>query len=497
MSGPSFSQANPSVKVARTQQLIGGEWVDAADGRTIAVECPANRQTIAHTPRSSEVDVDRAVMAAAKAFESWKNVLPSERGRLLYKIADALEPRIEELARLVAHETGNAIRTQARPEATMTVEGIRYFAGLGSELKGETLPYGDGILSYTRREPLGVIAAIIPWNAPVSIAANKIAPALIAGNTLVLKVAEDAPLGVLLLAEICNEILPPGVVNVITGYGAEAGAALVAHPMINKVSFTGSSAVGKNVLVNVAERVLPVSLELGGKSPAIVFEDANEDWAVEGAAGAMRFTRQSQSCTAGSRLFLHESIYESFVDKLATRVEKYVIGDPLSEESDMGTLISGKQFKTVTGYIEDGLAQEDVLLKVGGMPPTDGPLSEGYYTKPTIFTSTSNTWRLAREEIFGPVLVAIPFSDEDEVVRMANQSHYGLAGYVFSKDATRAIRVAHKIDSGWIQVNQGKGQLFGQPYGGFKTSGLGKESSLGSVLESFSRLKTVTVNLDM
>jgi acyl-CoA reductase-like NAD-dependent aldehyde dehydrogenase len=320
--------------------------------------------------------------------------------------------------------------------------------------------------------------------------AREIAPALCAGNTLVLKLAEDAPFAALFIAEFCNRHLPPGVLNVITGLGTECGAALANHPRIAKLSFTGSTAVGRSILAGSADRIVPVTLELGGKSPAIVCEDADEDWVVQGVASAMRFTRQSQSCTAGSRLFLHRSIYDKFIEKLAS-----LMSNPLDEATDMGSLINNKQYGRVCGYIQDGLQNKDVKLVTGGLPPKDGPLSTGYFTVPTLFASTSNNWRLAQEEIFGPVLVAIPWTDEAEVLKMANDSHYGLAGYVFSRNTSRAIRIAHEIDSGWVQVNQGKGQIMGQPYGGFKQSGLGKEMSLGSMLEGFSRLKTVTVNL--
>ncbi|WP_398469335.1 aldehyde dehydrogenase family protein [Tardiphaga sp.] len=494
--GP-VSEAESSVRLGPVRQLLNGNWVDAADGRTIAVESPATRKTIGHTPRASAEDVERAVAAAEKAFPSWKKVVPSQRGKALLKIADELEARHEELARIIAHETGNALRTQARPEALTCVEVFRYFGGLGGELKGDTLPLGDDILSYTRREPLGVVGAIVPWNAPATLSSIKIAPAVCAGNTLVLKLAEDAPFAALFISEICNRYLPPGVLNVITGLGTECGAALVSHPRIAKMSFTGSTAVGRSILANTADRIIPVSLELGGKSPAIVCDDADEEWAVQGVASAMRFTRQSQSCTAGSRLFLHRKIYDKFLDRLVALMGSYKIGNPLDETTDMGSLINAKQFNRVCGYIDEGLKHKDVKLITGGLPPKDGPLSEGYFTVPTLFASTSNDWRLAKEEIFGPVLVAIPWEDEAEVLKMANDSHYGLAGYVFSRNTSRAIRMAHEIDSGWVQVNQGKGQIMGQPYGGFKQSGIGKEMSLGSMLEGFSRSKTVTVNLTL
>lgn len=334
---PPHSTAS-SVRTAR--MLIGGEWVESADGRTLDIENPANRRVIARAPRAGAADVDRAVRAAQDAFASWRRVAPRDRGRLLLRIADALEARSEELARQIAEETGNALRPQARPEARLAADIFRYFGGLASELKGETLPLGEHVLSYTRREPLGVVGAIVPWNAPVLLSALKIAPALCAGNTVVLKAAEDAPLGVLLAAEIASEHLPPGVLNVLTGIGEEAGTALIHHAGIAKLSFTGSTEVGKLVMRAAAERIVPVSLELGGKSPSIVFPDADEDWVVDGVIASMRFTRQSQSCTAGSRLFLHASIFDSFLEKLTATVSGLRIGDPLEESTDIGTLIN-------------------------------------------------------------------------------------------------------------------------------------------------------------
>src|SRR6266702_1272237 len=380
------------VAFRKARMLIGGKWVDSASGEVLEVEDPAHRRPIAEVPRGGAEDVARAVQAAADAFPVWSRTIPRERGRLLARIADALEARVEELARTIALETGNALRTQARPEAKTTVDIIRYFGGLGSELKGETIPFGEHVLSYTRREPLGVVGAIIPWNAPVLLAALKIGPALCAGNTLVLKAAEDAPLGVLMLAEICQEFLPPGVLNVLTGLGTECGA-------------------------------------------------------------------------------------------------------PLDETSDIGTIINQKQFRKVGGYVEEGLKRREARLVIGGLPPKEGPLSEGYYAIPTIFANVANDWRLAREEIFGPVLVAIPWTDEADAIRMATDSHYGLAAYVWSHDLGRALRAAHAIEAGWVQVNQGLGQSPGHSYGGYKESGIGREFSLEGMLESYTQRKNVTINL--
>jgi betaine-aldehyde dehydrogenase len=483
----------PALKQAK--MLIGGEWVGSASGETLTVQNPANRTPIAEIPRGRAEDVDRAVKAAAAAYPAWSRVAPRERGKLFLKIADALEARVEELARLIALETGNALRTQARPEAIGTVDMFRYYGGLGGELKGETIPLGEQVLSYTRREPMGVVGAIVPWNAPSILSAIKIAPALIAGNTLVLKAAEDAPLCVLMLAEVCQQFLPPGVLNLLTGLGEECGAPLAVHPTVRKLSFTGSTAVGKSIMRAAADRIVPVSLELGGKSPSIVFPDAHEDWVVDGIVSAMRFTRQSQSCTAGSRLFLHRDIFDKFLEALVKKVEKLKLGDPLDEGTDIGTVINEKQFKRVCGYVEEGLNRKDARVLMGGLPPKEGPLSKGYYTLPTIFADVSNDWRLAREEIFGPVLVAIPWTDEADVIRMANASHYGLAAYVWSHDIGRALRAAHAIESGWVQVNQGLGQSAGHTSGGYKESGIGREFSLEGMLDSYTQRKNVTVNL--
>src|SRR3954451_18368105 len=477
------------------QMLIGGAWRDARSGKTLVVENPARREPIGEVPRAQAEDVDLAVEAAAAAFPAWAQTPPRERGRALLTIAEDLEARLEELARLIASETGNAIRTQARGEAKLSADIFRYFGGLGGELKGETIPLGESVLSYTRREPLGVVGAIIPWNAPVLLGALKIAPALCAGNTLVLKAAEDAPLGVLLMAEICQAFLPPGVLNVLTGTGEECGGPLAQNPLIQKLSFTGSTEVGKIIMRAAAERIVPVSLELGGKSPSIVYPDADEDWVVDGVISGMRFTRQSQSCTAGSRLFLHRDIFDSFLDKLQAKTQALTLGDPLEETTDIGCIINEKQFRKVCSYVDEGLKRKDARLVFGGLPPESGPLSQGYFAVPTVFADTSNDWRLAREEIFGPVLVAIPWTDEAEAIRMANDSHYGLAAYVWTHDIGSALRTAHAIESGWVQVNQGLGQQLGHSYGGYKQSGIGREFSLEGMLDSFTQRKNVTVNL--
>src|SRR5882762_7276609 len=453
-------QSTNSVNVSRSLMLIDGKLIESADGRYIDIENPANRTIFAQVPRAGDADVDAAVRAAAAAFDTWRRVTPKDRGRMLLRIADAVEAETESLARTVALETGNAIRTQARPEVKSSADVIRYYGGLTGETKGETVPLGEHMLSYTRREPLGVVGGIVPWNAPVILGALKIAMAIAAGNTLVLKAAEDAPLGLLRVAEICNEHLPPGVLNLLTGYGEEAGAALARHPLVRKLSFTGSTEVGKLIMHAAADRIVPVSLELGGKSPAIVFPDADEQRTVDGVIAGMRVTRQGQSCTAGSRVFLHRSIFDSFVSKLGATLQ-----------------------------------QQGARLVLGGLPPGEGPLARGYFVQPTVFAGVSNDWRIAREEIFGPVMVAIPWEEERDAIAMANDSHYGLAAYVWTRDISKAINTAHAIESGWVQVNQGLGQFPGQAYGGFKQSGMGREYSLEGMLDSYTQRKSVTINL--
>ena len=475
--------------------LIGGAFVESVSHESIPVTNPADKTTICSVPRANRNDVDAAVLAASEAFNAWSRMPPRERGKILMSIADAIDAEAEALAVTLARETGNALRTQARPEIKTSAEVFRYFGGIAGELKGETVPIDDRMLNFTVRQPIGVVGAIIPWNAPVVLASVKIAPALCAGNTMVLKTAEDAPLAVLRLAAICRRYLPAGVLNVLTGYGYECGEMLANHPGISKLSFTGSTGVGRIVMHAAAERVIPVSLELGGKSPSIVFPDADQDWVADGVIAAARITRQSQSCTAGSRIFIHESIYDSFIAKLANKLTNIRIGNPLDESTDMGSLINEKQFNRVTGYIDEGLRMPGVDLAAGGLPPSEGVLSEGFYTIPTLFSKVKNDWRIAQEEIFGPVLCAIPWTDYADVIRQANATHYGLAGYVWTSDIAAALNTANAIDAGFIQINQGLGQFPGQAYGGQKQSGIGREYSLEGMLESFTTRKNVAISL--
>lgn len=474
--------------------LIDGEWVGARSDEWIDIESPRDRTIIAKAPRGGDKDISDAVDAAGRAFPGWRDTAPRARGRLLQQIADSLEPHVERIARIISLENGNALRTQSRGEVNFAIDVFRYFGSVASEVKGETIPLNSHVLDYSRREPLGVVGAITPWNAPVQLAVMKIASALAAGNTLVLKAAEDAPLAVLEIAKIANEFLPRGVLNVVVGYGTEAGEALITHPDVRKLSFTGSTAVGSRIMEAASTRILPVSLELGGKNPQIVYPDANEDWVAQGTISGMRFARQGQSCTAGSRLFVHRSILDSFVDKVTSNLSALKVGDPLDEASDIGAIVNKKQFDRVSGYIDQGLTEAGSVAATGGRPPTSGPLSEGYYVEPTVIVGVQNEWRIAREEIFGPVMCVIPWEDEDDVIRMANDTHYGLSAFIWTHDIGRALRAAHSIEAGWIQVNQGGGQVLGQSYGGYKRSGIGREFSLEGMIEGFTQRKHVSID---
>ncbi|SEB62425.1 aldehyde dehydrogenase family protein [Rhodococcus koreensis] len=475
--------------------MINGEWVESANSEWRDVTTPILRgHVIGRIPAASSEDVDRAVNAARAAFPGWKSLHFSARQRALGQIADAIEERGEELAKLTALDTGNAIRTQARPEVAATASLFRYFAGVAGEVKGTVLPAGDDQLQYTRQEPLGVVACILPWNSPLMIAGFKFPAALAAGNTVVAKAAEAAPLSLLLLAEICAEFLPAGVLNVLTGSGREAGEALVQHQGVDKVSFTGSTSVGKHVAREAMGRLAHVSLELGGKNPSIVFPDAaSDDDLIGNLLLSSRVHRQGQSCTAGSRLFLHEDIYDDVLDRLVSVLGGQVVGNPLDEATDMGAIINETQFNSVSSFVDDGLSTSGISVALNGS--TAAPDGAGYYMGPTVFSGADNAWRLSREEIFGPVLVAIPWRDEAEVIKMANDSHYGLAAYVWTRDIDRALTTAHALETGWVQVNQGGGQMVGQSYGGYKQSGLGREVALEGMIAGFTQTKQVNVRL--
>ncbi|MBV9538388.1 MAG: aldehyde dehydrogenase family protein [Acidisphaera sp.] len=474
--------------------LIGGRLVPARSGKTFAVVNPATGDEVANAAEGDADDVDAAVLDAARAQRAWAKTPSRKRGALVAQCAAVIRTHVEELARLIALETGKALRTESRVEANTVADILEFFGGLGSELKGESVPFAPNVLSVTVREPLGVVGAIIPWNVPMLLMALKIAPALVAGNTVVVKSAEEAPLAVLRICELMNRVLPPGCFNMLSGFGPECGGPLVAHPEVRKVTFTGSVEVGRIVAQAAAEKLIPVTLELGGKSPMLVFADCDFDKTVAGAITSMRFTRQGQSCTAASRIYVERPIFERFRDALAARVDAMVMGDPLDEKTDIGTVISRGQFDKVQGFIAEGRATPGADARVCSKLPDDPALRKGLFLQPHIFSGLPDTSRLVREEIFGPVTCLFAFDDAEDALREANDSEYGLAASLWTNDLKRGLDLAHRLEAGLVQINQNLVVQANLSYGGVKSSGLGKEASLEAMNEHFTHKKTIMVN---
>ena len=473
--------------------LIDGKLVPAKSGKVFGIVNPATGETIAEAADANADDIDIAVTAAALAQKSWKKLHPRERGRLVSECGRLLVAHSEEIARLVALETGKALRTESRVEAGVLADVFTFFGGLGGEIKGETVPFKTESLTITQREPLGVVGAIIPWNVPLMLMALKIAPAMVAGNTVVVKSAEEAPLAVLRACQVMNQVLPAGVLNILSGDGPGAGAPLVAHRHVNKVTFTGSVETGKIVYKAAAEKLIPVTLELGGKSPMIVMGDADLDKAVGGAVAGMRFTRQGQSCTAASRIFIHSSLHDAFLSKLKAKVDAMVMGDPLDEKTDIGAIISVPQFDKVKSYI--ALGEADGTAHRCSALPTDAKLAKGLFVQPVIFTGVTNDHRVCREEIFGPVTALIKFDDYEDAIAQANDTVFGLAASIWTKDLQTALDATQRLEAGVVQVNQNMVVQANMSYGGVKQSGLGKEASLESMLEHFTTKKTIIFSL--
>ena len=473
--------------------LIDGKLVPATGGHSFEIRNPATRKVIGHAAEAAAADVDRAVASAKAAQREWKKLHPRERGRLISECGRRLAERSEDIARLVAIETGKALRTESRVEAGVLADVFNFFGGLGGELKGETVPFKTESLTITQREPIGVVGAIIPWNVPLLLMALKIAPALVAGNTVVVKSAEEAPFAVLLAAQIMNEVLPPGCFNMLSGDGPTVGGPLVAHPDVRKVTFTGSVETGKIVYRAAAEKLIPVTLELGGKSPMIVMGDADLEKAVAGAVIGMRFTRQGQSCTAASRIFVHESVHDRFLAALKAKVDAMVMGDPLDERTDIGSIISPDQFEKVNRYIK--LGEADGTANRCSAMPSDPALKDGFFVQPVIFTGLTNDSRICREEIFGPVTALVKFSDYEDAIAQANDSEYGLAATIWTTNLKTALDASQRLEAGVVQINQNMVVQANMSYGGVKASGLGKEGSLESMLEHFTQKKTIIFNL--
>ncbi|MFN2530464.1 MAG: betaine-aldehyde dehydrogenase [Pyrinomonadaceae bacterium] len=477
------------------QLFIDGQWVDAQSGKTFATPNPATGDVLAEVAEADAADIDRAVAAARRAFEGkWSKLSARERGRLIYKLSQLIEQHLHELAAIETADNGKPIKESMYVDLPQVVENFEYFAGWATKIEGETIPVPGRMFNYTLREPIGVCGQIIPWNFPLLMAAWKLAPALAAGNTVVLKPAEQTPVSAMELGKLIQEAgFPEGVVNIVPGYGETAGAALAAHPGIDKIAFTGSTEVGKLIAKAAAENLTKVSLELGGKAPNIVFADSDLDQAVAGAMMGI-FYNQGQVCCAGSRLFVEEKIKDEFLSSLKRSAENIAVGDPMDKATQMGPQVSREQLDRIKGYV-DIARQEGATVVAGGESPNLPAANErGFFFSPTIFADVDNRMRVAQEEIFGPVVSVITFKDEDDLIKQANDTIYGLSAGIWTRDITRAHRFAKEIKAGVIWINTYNMFNAASPFGGYKQSGYGREMGRHA-LELYTQVKSVWVDL--
>jgi len=484
------SEAKAAVK--RYRMFVGGEFSESQRGAYFPVMDPSTEEIIAEVPDANEQDVNRAVAAAKAAFDSgaWPQTTAQERGRILFRLAERVRKESAKLAELEARNSGKPI-VEAEYDIADVATCFEYYGGLATKVLGHVNPVPDNALSLSLREPIGVAAQIIPWNYPLLMAAWKLAPALAAGCTCVLKPAEQTPLTALEFAGYLGDAcVPPGVVNIITGFGETAGAPLVKHPDVNKVAFTGSASVGKAIVKMAADTVKRVTLELGGKSPNIFFADADFEAAIDGALFGV-FINQGEVCSAGSRILVEKKIYSKFVEAMTAKAKTIRLGPPLERETKMGPLVSKEQFDRVRSYQE--LGKKEAKLASGGGRPAS--LSRGYYVEPTIFYDVDNSARIAQEEIFGPVAAVIPFSDEAAAIRIANDTPYGLAAAVWSRDIFKAFRVVKALRAGIVWVNHMQPTYVEAPWGGYKQSGFGRELGPWGI-EEYLETKQVHINLN-
>jgi aldehyde dehydrogenase (NAD+) len=477
------------------QLFIDGQWVDAESGKTFATPNPATGEHLAEVAEGDKADIDKAVLAARRAFEGkWSKISARDRGRILYKLSKLIEEHSSELAALETADNGKPIKESTYVDLPQVAENFEYFAGWATKIEGETIPVPGQMFNYTLREPVGVCGQIIPWNFPLLMAAWKLAPALAAGNTVVLKPAEQTPVTAMELGQLIQEAgFPEGVVNIVPGYGETAGAALAAHPGIDKIAFTGSTEVGKLIARAAAENLTKVSLELGGKAPNIVFADANIDQAVSGAMMGI-FFNQGQVCCAGSRLFVEERVKDEFLEKLKDRASRINVGDPMDKATHMGPQVSEEQLSRIKSYVDVAQNEGATMLAGGESPKLEGAFQNGYFFQPTIFADVNNRMRVAQEEIFGPVVSVITFRDEDDLIKQANDTIYGLSAGIWTRDVTRAHRFAKEIKAGVVWINTFNIFNAASPFGGYKQSGYGREMGKHA-LEMYTHVKSVWVDL--